>query len=116
MTISEFFTVRGVPAEVKDEFKLACLKRKERIGAAIASLMIDYVAQSGFESPLWKGFARAKWSDVKPGQEVWIAGAEAGKPSAYGPHTVVEPKGRVLCNKLGTNFYQYQDVLLRRLK
>ena len=113
MTIPEFFTVRGIPGAVKDEFKLTCLKRKERIGQVISSLMIDYIALSGFETCLWPGFERVPWASRRSGDEVWIAGAMLGQPFAYGPHVVV--KDRVLCNKLGEEFKQHQDVLLRKV-
>lgn len=113
MTVPEFFTVRGIPGLVKYEFKLACLKRNERLGQVVSSLMIDYIALSGFETSLWPGFERVLWAAVRPGDEVWIAGSMLGQPFAYGPHTVV--KDRVLCNKLGEEFKQHQDVLLRKL-
>jgi len=109
----EFFTVRGVPVELRQEFKLTCLKRKEQVGQTIASLMIEHIALSGFETCLWRGFERVPWAAVRPGDAVWIAGAMLGQPFAYGPHVVV--KDRVLCNKLGEEFKQHQDVLLRKL-
>jgi len=109
----EFFTVRGVPAELRQEFKLTCLKRKEQVGQTIASLMIDYIALSGFETCLWPGFERVPWAAVRPGDQVWIAGAMLGKPFAFGPHIVF--KDRVLCNKLGEEFKLHQDVLLRKV-
>ena len=114
MTIAEFFTVKGVPAEVKHEFKLTCLKRRERIGQTVSGLMIDYIARSGFDVALWKGFVRVRWSEVKLGDEVWIAGTNLGKPFAYGPHTVADAEERILRNKMGTAFYQNQDDLLRK--
>lgn len=44
---ASFFTVRGVPEDVKAEFKLTCLKRHETAGKVITALMKHYVAQSG---------------------------------------------------------------------
>jgi hypothetical protein len=116
MTIGEFFTVKGVEDDVKHEFKLTCLKRKERIGHTVANLMIGYIAKAGFETGLWKGFERVKWSEASVGQEVWLAEAKIGKPVVYGPHTVVDVKGRLLRNVLGTLFEQHQEIILRRLK
>ena len=112
---TSFFTARGIPEDVKSEFKLTCLKRREQIGRTAAGLMIDYIALSGFTSTLWKGFERVRWAEVKPGEEVWIAGSNLGKPFAYGPHTVVDVSERALKNKLGRGFFQHQDVLLRRI-
>jgi len=109
----EFFTVRGVSSELRQEFKLTCLKRKEQVGQTIASLMIDYIALSGYDTKLWPGFERVSWASVRAGDYVWIAGAMLGKPFAYGPHVVV--KDGVLCNKLGEEFKQHQDVLLRKV-
>jgi len=109
-----FFTVRGVSDELKEEFKITCLKRKEPIGSVVANLMIEHIAMAGLETRFWPGYRRIAWSSCKAGQEVWIAGAVEGRPSAYGPHTIVDPQKRLLRNQAGTTFFQHQDILLRR--
>ena len=111
---TSFFTVRGVPEDVKAEFKLTCLKRRETAGQVVTGLMADYVAQSGFETKLWKGFERVRWAELKEQREVWIAGMAGVTPAVYGPHRVIDVDKRVLQNSMGTNFLQYPDILLRR--
>ena len=46
---TSFFTVRGVPEDVKAQFKLACLKRHETAGQAVTGLMRDYVERAEAE-------------------------------------------------------------------
>ena len=114
--IGEFLTVRGILRQVKQEFKLACLKKHETIGAAIGNLMIQYVAEAGYDTDLWQGFKRVSWSNVKPGQEVWLAHYEWGRPIALGPHTVADVDARRLCNVTGTGFWNHKETLLRKIK
>jgi hypothetical protein len=85
------------------------------MGAAVANLMIQYVAESGYETDLWPGFKRAFWSSVSPGQEVWLAEQEGGRPIALGPHTVADREGRTLRNAMGTPFWNHKETLLRRV-
>ncbi len=112
--MTTFYTLRGIPGEIKDEFKLTCLKRHETAGQVVSRLMLEHIALSGFETKLWKGFTPAPWNTLTPGEEVFIAGSDRGKPRAYGPHVVVNPQRKVLKNLKGVDFLVYQDVLLKR--
>lgn len=58
------------------------------------------------------GFRRVEWSEVQPGQTVFIYGTHRGVGMAYGPHTVVNPTDRTLKNKKGRQFFAMGDVLL----
>jgi hypothetical protein len=112
--IPSFFTVRGVTEPIKAEFKLTCMKRRERIGVVISGLMIDYIASAGYDTNLWKGFKRVRWGEVKQGQEVYLAGVDGGVPEAFGPNTVAGD--HVLKNLLGAVFVEPKEILLRRVK
>lgn len=112
--MTEFFSARGIPVEVKAEFKLVCLKRHESLGRTVARLMIEYVAMSGYSTSLWPGYERVKWADVKSGETVWIAEACGGTPYAYGPHLVINPETKTLQNVLGTAFVEPKEILLKR--
>ncbi len=114
--VGNFFTVRGIPRAVKQEFKVACLKKRETIGTAISDLMIQYISESGYDTDLWEGFSRVPWSRVRPGEKVWLAHYEGGAPVALGPHTVIDSEARRLCNPTGTGFWNHKETLLKKVR
>jgi hypothetical protein len=46
----EFLSVRGVPAELKYKFRLACLKQKRTVGKEIIRIMQEYVEKVKLEN------------------------------------------------------------------
>jgi hypothetical protein len=46
----EFLSVRGVPAELKYRFRLACLRQKRTVGKEIIRIMQEYVDKAKGES------------------------------------------------------------------
>ena len=46
MTTHKFYTVRGIPGEVKDDFKRALLSKNETAGKAITRLMKKYIKEA----------------------------------------------------------------------
>lgn len=68
-----------------------------------------------FEIP--EGFTRKEWSDVLPGDEVFVCGTNDGRPWAYGPFEFMSMKGRLakLCNPAkGGDFIDASDAALVR--
>ena len=114
MTIHEFLTIRGVPPEIKDEFKLVCQKQHDSAGRVFRRLMLEHIALSGCPSKLWAGFERVPWKDLRDGDEVFIAGELGGKPHAHGPHIITDARRKELQNAEGRKFLMYQDVMLRK--
>jgi len=58
-------------------------------------------------------FTKVTWSQVTPGDQVYLAGTHLGDFRAYGPHFVVNPKRMTLKNAKGTEFLQYQEILCK---
>lgn len=55
---------------------------------------------------------RISWSDVEPGQEVFLLGSHCGEPQIYGPHVVATKLTRTLRNYKGREFFHYAEDLL----
>jgi hypothetical protein len=115
MSPPEFLTVRGVRDALKAEFKLACTRKREKAGDVISSLLVNYIAECGYDTDLWPGYARVRWAQAKPGDVVFLAGASEGSPEVYGPNTVSDPGRRVLKNILGAEFIEPRNVLLKKV-
>jgi len=64
-----------------------------------------------------KGFKHLKWKKVEEGDVVFLQGRyltdeHVSVGCAYGPHKVVNPKGRILMNAQGTKFMHMAEDLM----
>lgn len=60
-------------------------------------------------------FESIKWKDIKENQVIWLKGTYQGEFKAYGPHTIINPKERLLENSEGEKFLHFPEDLLKEV-